>query len=80
MISFRNWQDCIKNRYEGVITLNVFNTGQYILEVALNRDKVASFNEYLFSIPAIVKLNEIELHPNVTFFAGENGSGKSTLI
>lgn len=69
-----------KNGYEGVIKLNVFNTSQYILEVALNRAKVASFNEYPFSIPAIVKLNEIELHPNVTFFVGENGSGKSTLI
>ncbi len=51
-----------------------------MLEIALNRSRITSFDNYPFSIPAIAKLNEIELHPNVTFFVGENGAGKSTLI
>lgn len=51
-----------------------------MLEISLKRDSITSFDNYPFSIPAIAKLNEIELHPNVTFFVGENGAGKSTLI
>jgi predicted ATPase len=52
----------------------------YILEVKLRRDKVASFDLYPFSLPAIRNLNTLELHPAVTFIVGENGSGKSTLL
>jgi predicted ATPase len=37
-------------------------------------------DRYPFSIPAVAKLEEIELHSPVTFFAGENASGKSTLL
>jgi predicted ATPase len=46
----------------------------------LRRDAVPSFEEYPFSIPAIRSLDQVKLHPSVTFFVGENGSGKSTLI
>ncbi|HUP70923.1 MAG TPA: AAA family ATPase [Acidimicrobiales bacterium] len=35
---------------------------------------------YPFSIPAIAALDEIDVAPGVTFFAGENGTGKSTLV
>jgi len=53
---------------------------QFITQVALKRDDIASFSEYPFSIPAIHSLTEITFHPKVTFFIGENGSGKSTLL
>ena len=52
----------------------------YVLEVKLRRDKVASFDLYPFSLPAIRNLNTLELHPAATFIVGENGSGKSTLL
>jgi predicted ATPase len=35
---------------------------------------------YPFSIPAVRSLTSLDLHPQVTLFAGENGSGKSTLV
>ncbi|MCI0560448.1 MAG: AAA family ATPase [Nitrososphaera sp.] len=53
----------------------------YLLEVQLLlRDKVASFNEHPFSLPAVLHLNRLVLHPAVTFIIGENGTGKSTLL
>jgi predicted ATPase len=33
-----------------------------------------------FDVPAVRRLDTIELSPGVTFFVGENGSGKSTLL
>lgn len=53
---------------------------QYIRKVELKRERISSFREYPFLLKAIRVLDEIELHPNVTFFVGENGSGKSTLL
>lgn len=53
---------------------------QYIRKVELKREQISSFREYPFLLKAIRVLDEIELHPNVTFFVGENGSGKSTLL
>ncbi len=53
---------------------------QYITEVKLKRDKVASFDEYPFSLNAVKNLDALKLHPEVTFLVGENGSGKSTLL
>ena len=53
---------------------------QFVISVALRRDKVASFDQYPFCLPAVKTLQRIDLHPKVTFFVGENGSGKSTLL
>jgi len=55
-------------------------SAQYVSRVALQRDKVESFDRYPFALPAIRKLEHIDLHPKATFFVGENGSGKSTLL
>jgi predicted ATPase len=55
-------------------------TGTYLKSVKLRRENVASFDEYPFSLPVVSQLQELELHPAVTFFVGENGSGKSTLL
>ncbi|MGQ0542564.1 MAG: AAA family ATPase [Blastocatellia bacterium] len=52
----------------------------YLLEFVLEREKVSSFAEYPFSLPAISQLRSLPLHPKVTFFIGENGSGKSTVL
>jgi predicted ATPase len=52
----------------------------FIKRISLHRDRVPSFAEYPYSIPAIHSLHSLELHPAVTFFVGENGSGKSTLL
>ncbi|PLR95125.1 AAA family ATPase [Bacillus sp. T33-2] len=53
---------------------------QFIRRIQLKRTNVPSFNEYPFNLPSIVSLNELSLHPNVTFIIGENGMGKSTLL
>src|ERR1043165_755651 len=53
---------------------------QYISEIRLKRDEVASFDRYPFSLAAVRPLETLELHPAVTFVVGENGSGKSTLL
>lgn len=50
------------------------------MRASLLRDKVPSFDDYPFSIPAIGNLDELEFDQPVTFFIGENGSGKSTLL
>lgn len=55
-------------------------TSGRVAHIELVREKVSSFDEYPFSIPAVRQLNRLELHPKVTFFVGENGSGKSTLV
>lgn len=52
----------------------------YLREVRLERERVADFDIYPFSVPAIRSLHTISFHPDVTFFVGENGSGKSTLL
>ena len=48
--------------------------------VTLRSEDVPSFDQYPFSIPAIRHLRRLNIHPRVTFFAGENGTGKSTLL
>ena len=53
---------------------------QFVREVQLRRERVPSFDEYPFVLPALRDLTSLPLHPKVTFLIGENGSGKSTLI
>jgi predicted ATPase len=53
---------------------------QYIRRVSLKKDSIPSFKQYPFSLPSVKKLDELPLHPKVTFFIGENGMGKSTLL
>jgi predicted ATPase len=55
-------------------------SSQFASRVALQRDKVDSFERYPFCLPAVRSFEHLELHPKVTFFVGENGSGKSTLL
>ena len=52
----------------------------FLVRATLLREKVASFSDYPFSIPAIGGLTTIEFDRPVTFFVGENGAGKSTLL
>jgi predicted ATPase len=55
-------------------------SNQFAIDVILKRDRVASFDEYPFSLAAVRNLDVLKLHPGVTYFVGENGSGKSTLL
>ncbi|WP_349772317.1 AAA family ATPase [Lederbergia citrisecunda] len=52
----------------------------YIRSIKLERNIISSFDEYPFHLPSIKTLDELSLHPNVTYFIGENGMGKSTLL
>jgi len=52
----------------------------FLVRATLRREKVTSFADFPFSIPAIGELDTIEFDRPVTFFVGENGSGKSTLL
>jgi predicted ATPase len=60
--------------------MDAFNINQYIRKIALRTDKIESFDEYPFSLPAIKNFETLTLHPKVTYIIGENGSGKSTLL
>ena len=60
--------------------MKTLDAKHYLLEVRLLRDKVPSFDQYPFSLPAVHGLDRIEFHPAVTFLVGENGAGKSTLL
>lgn len=55
-------------------------SSQFVQRVSLRRDTVDSFDRYPFNLPAVRSLDQLDLHPSVTFFIGENGSGKSTLL
>ncbi len=37
-------------------------------------------DNYIFSLPVVKNLKELNFKSNITFFAGENGCGKSTLL
>jgi predicted ATPase len=52
----------------------------FLIGLRLLRERVPSFAEYPFIIPAIGQLDELSFEQPVTFFIGENGSGKSTLL
>lgn len=55
-------------------------SSQFVSRVTLRRDIVESFERYPFALPAIRSLEQLDLHPKITFLVGENGSGKSTLL
>ncbi|MBM7095091.1 AAA family ATPase [Bacillus sp. H-16] len=52
----------------------------FLKRIDLQRERISSYKEYPFSIPAIKSFHQLKLTKNVTFFVGENGSGKSTLL
>jgi predicted ATPase len=52
----------------------------FLIRATLRRDKVTSFAEFPYSIPAIGGLDRLDFDRPVTFFVGENGAGKSTLL
>jgi predicted ATPase len=52
----------------------------FLIRASLLRDKVPSFDDYPFDIPAIRDFDELDFEQPVTFFIGENGAGKSTLL
>jgi predicted ATPase len=54
--------------------------GPYLIHLELLRDRVPSFDQFPYSLPALRGLDRLPFHPKVTFFVGENGMGKSTLL
>lgn len=60
--------------------MKAINSEHYLLEARLLSDKVPSFDQYPFSLPAVGALDSIVFHPAVTFIVGENGADKSTLL
>jgi predicted ATPase len=60
--------------------MRTLDARHYLTSVQLLRERVPSFTEYPFCLPAVRNLTELALHPAVTFLVGENGSGKSTLL
>ena len=57
-----------------------FAESGFIRSFGLDRERVPSFRQYPFDIPALRTLDRLELHPKVTYIVGENGMGKSTLL
>lgn len=55
-------------------------SSSFVSRITLRRDQVESFDHYPFALPAVRTLEQLELHPKMTYFIGENGSGKSTLL
>ena len=60
--------------------MRVYRARNFLVQATLRRDKVPSFDEYPFNIPAIRDFDELTFEQPVTFLIGENGSGKSTLL
>lgn len=56
------------------------NAKLYLRHVELLRERVPSFSQYPFSLPAVQRLERIVFETPVTFLIGENGTGKSTLL
>jgi predicted ATPase len=60
--------------------MRAIDAPHYLLAARLERERVASFDDYPFCLPAVRNLSRIEFNPTVTFLVGENGSGKSTIL
>jgi predicted ATPase len=52
----------------------------YIKSVYFKEEYTKERPGYPYQIPAVRDCDQIQFHPDVTFFIGENGSGKSTLL
>jgi predicted ATPase len=55
-------------------------TSPFLYYADLRRERVNDWDVYPYNIPAVNKLDRLDLHPKVTYFIGENGTGKSTLL
>ncbi|GIN69883.1 ABC transporter ATP-binding protein [Bacillus sp. J14TS2] len=53
---------------------------QYIKRIKILKEQIPSYSKYPFDLPIVQALDELPLHPQVTYLIGENGMGKSTLI
>ncbi|TDL31839.1 AAA family ATPase [Jeotgalibacillus sp. S-D1] len=53
---------------------------QYIKSLQLKKDQIRSFDQFPLNLPAVRSLDQLYLHPNITYIIGENGMGKSTLL
>lgn len=51
----------------------------YLKSISIRKPEVGG-HRFPFTVPAIRAIDELEFHPDVTFFIGENGSGKSTML
>lgn len=51
----------------------------YISGIKLLKNEIDE-DSYVFSLPCVKNLDQIDLTKKVTFFVGENGTGKSTLL
>lgn len=60
--------------------MRAMDAKHYLVEIALLRDRVPSFEDYPFNLPVVRHLDTLEFHPKVTFLVGENATGKSTLL
>ena len=60
--------------------MNSFKYNQYLRCIELCRERIQSFSEYPYCLPAIKDLSILEFHNKVTFIVGENGTGKSTIL
>lgn len=52
----------------------------YLRRVSLVRESIPDFDRYPYNLEVVRNLEELELHPKVTYIVGENGMGKSTLM
>jgi predicted ATPase len=52
----------------------------FLRRIALERERVPSFDTYPFVLPGVRHLETLALHPEITYLVGDNGSGKSTLL
>lgn len=52
----------------------------YIRNVRLQNKQEVNPDDYVFSLPVIRNLTNLDFNNKVTFFVGENGTGKSTLL